>query len=85
MAHEHGENDALSRTERRRLGQILGFTELMTALMVAATIFHRNRDLAHCQYRQLDLSGFGATLSGRRVGAPGYLEAQRTARDDRIS
>jgi hypothetical protein len=42
MAHEDGEQharDPLTRTERRRLGQILGFTELMTALMVAATIF----------------------------------------------
>ncbi len=42
MAREDGEQherDPLTRTERRRLGEILGFTELMTALMVAATTF----------------------------------------------
>jgi hypothetical protein len=42
MAHEGGENDRhdpLTRTERRRLGQILGVAELMTGLMVLATLF----------------------------------------------
>jgi len=42
MAHKDGEqggNDPLTRVERRRLGRILGFTEVMTALMVGATIF----------------------------------------------
>ncbi len=42
MAHEEGENegnDPLTRNERRRLGQILGVAELMTGLMVLATIF----------------------------------------------
>lgn len=56
MAHEDGEQherDPLTRTERRRLGQILGFTELMTALMVAATTFTaiatwRTASIANC-------------------------------------
>jgi hypothetical protein len=42
MAHEDGEHerhDPLTRTERRRLGQILGVAEVMTALMVLATLF----------------------------------------------
>ena len=42
MAHDDGEHprqhDPLTRTERRRLGQILGVAEVMTALMVVATL-----------------------------------------------
>ena len=81
MAHDDGEHqrhDPLTRTERRRLGQILGVAEVMTALMVLATVFSaiatwRTSSIAEWIYLASERPYLGVEsvrLDDSRPGAP---------------
>ena len=61
---ERHDREALSRSERRRLGQILGVAEIMTALMVLATILSavatwRTASIANAIYMASERPYFG--------------------------
>jgi len=61
---EHQRHDPLTRTERRRLGQILGVAEVMTALMVFATILS-----AIATWRTANIAEWIYLASERRTSA----------------